>query len=66
MGAFLVLLLAARPAVFADEASKAAKIEEMFRIAKIDRLQDQVMEQMKAALGNMFDNPHGSRSGSDP
>src|SRR5947209_16977711 len=42
---------------FADEASKAAKIEEMFRITKIDRLQDQVMDQLRGALGNMFQQP---------
>ena len=49
--------LAASPAVYADEASKEAKIEEMFRITKIDRLQDQVMDQLRGALGNMLEQP---------
>ena len=43
--------------VMADEASKTAKIEELFKITKVDRLQDQIMDQMKIALGNMFDQP---------
>jgi len=49
--------LAAPAALYADEASKTAKIEEMFRITKVDRLQDQVMDQMRSALGNLFDQP---------
>ena len=52
----LAALSAAGP-VYADEASKAAKIEEMFRITKIDRLQDQVMDQLRGALSNIFDQP---------
>ena len=40
-----------------DEASKNAKIEEMLRITKIDRIQEQVMEQLKGAFSGMFDQP---------
>jgi hypothetical protein len=39
----------------ADEASKVAKIEEMFRITRVDQLQSQMMDQLKSVLGNMFD-----------
>ena len=56
-----LLLLAAVvtcQAAHADEASKNAKIEEMFRITKIDRIQEQVMDQLKGALSNMFDQPN--------
>ena len=49
--------LVAPGTVYADEASKTAKIEEMFRITKVDRLQEQVMDQLKGALGNLFDQP---------
>lgn len=56
----LLLCLALVTAVFADEVSKTAKIEEMFRVTKIDRLQDQMMEQVRGALGQMFDNPNVS------
>lgn len=41
----------------ADDATKTAKIEELFRITKVDRLQDQVMDQLRSVLGNMFDQP---------
>lgn len=53
----VIALLAFASSACADEASKTAKIEEMFRITKVDRLQDQVMEQMRGALGSMFDQP---------
>ena len=43
--------------VFADDAAKNAKIEEMFRITKLDKLQDQMMEQVKGALSNLFEQP---------
>ena len=55
--ALAVAALAAPTSVYADEASKIAKIEEMFRITKVDRLQDQVMEQTRNALVGMFDQP---------
>ena len=41
----------------ADEASKNAKIEEMFRIVKIDQMQQQMMDNMKGTLRNMFEQP---------
>jgi hypothetical protein len=54
----LVAALALAPiAAYADDASKTAKIEEMFRITKVDQLQRQVMDQMQGALTNMFDQP---------
>jgi hypothetical protein len=55
--ALAVAALTAPATSYADEASKTAKIEEMFRITKVDRLQDQVMDQMKSALGNLFNQP---------
>jgi len=41
--------------LYADEASKNAKIEEMFRITRVDQLQSQMMDQLKGVLTNMFD-----------
>src|SRR5882724_4694170 len=57
LAALAIAALTAPVAVYADEASKNAKIEEMFAITKVDRLQDQVMDQVRGALGTMFDNP---------
>lgn len=44
-------------AVYADEASKTAKIEEMFKLLRVDQLQTQMREQMKGAIANMFAQP---------
>ena len=57
MRTFLLTALVAGGIAQADEASKNAKIEEMFRITKIDRIQDQVMDQLRGALSGMFDQP---------
>jgi hypothetical protein len=53
----IVALLTMPAALRADDASKDAKIEEMFRITKVDQMQNQMMEQMKGVLGNIFDQP---------
>ena len=52
--AFIALVCTAANA---DNTTKSAKIEEMFRITKIDRIQEQVMDQLRGVLGNMFDQP---------
>jgi hypothetical protein len=59
-GGFLALAAAlslGSAVLYADDASKEAKIEEMFRITKVDQMQTQMMEQMKGVLGNIFDQP---------
>ena len=53
----LFALAALTVAAYADEGSKASKIEEMFRITKVDRVQEQVMDQLRGAFGNMFEQP---------
>lgn len=47
------LCLTAQPAASA----KDAKIEELFKVTKVDQLQDQVVDQMRGILANMFDQP---------
>ena len=43
--------------LYADDASKTAKIEEMFRITKVDQMQTQMLDQMKGVLANLFNQP---------
>jgi hypothetical protein len=38
------------PSVLADDATKSAKIDEIFRLTKVDQVQKQMMDQMKAVL----------------
>lgn len=46
--AFLLLsMLTCAPAALADEAAKAAHIDEIFRLTKMDNLQKQIMDQVK-------------------
>ena len=40
-------MIACIPAAWADEATKAAQIDEIFRLTKMDSLQKQIMEQVK-------------------
>jgi len=50
-----VAVLSISGSLCADEASKNAKIEEMFRVTRVDQLQTQMMDQLKGVLTNMFD-----------
>ena len=51
------LLVTVACLALADEPTKTAKIEELFRLTKVDRIQDQIMDQLRATLGNMFQQP---------
>ena len=50
---FVVLLLVLAPAVFADQASKDAKIDEMLALVNADALMKQVFEQMNRQMDTM-------------
>ena len=47
--------LSASCTLYADDASKNAKIEELFRVMRVDQLQTQMMDQMRTVMSNMFD-----------